>query len=411
MGSLLTLLRRRPGFRLLWAGDVISLLGDWLSYIAISLLALEQGGGAIALAVVFAAHVMPEAAIAPFAGVFADRYERRSLLVGARLLQAAIMLGMVAAAAANSLLLVQLLLLLRTVVGAFTYPAKNAAIGELVAEDELVDANALDSTTWSVAFALGTALGGVIAIAGPVLALALDALTFVAAAVVFSRLPRMDPTAAQSHNFRAELRAAAGHALARPELLRAVLAKAPIAAAFAGGWLLLNLSALELEAEWASAALVIGLLQAARGVGCGVGPLLARPLVTRGVSASTLLRWSGGLSLIGVAAFALVGSFPGMLMAGFVWGCGSGGNWVFSCSEIQRLAPREMLGRLSAADQLAFTSTESIVVLATAVIIESSGSIALGVWFAIGLGVLLFGALHGLGCNRVTPAKRASLPT
>jgi len=345
--------------------------------------------------------------IAPFAGVVADRYERRSILVGARLVQAAIMVGMVVAATGGNIVLLQGLLLLRTVVGAFGYPATSAALRELVSEDELVAANALDAATWSVTFALGTALGGVIAMAGPTIALALDAATFVAAAAVFSRLPRMAPTKSDSRNFGAELKAAVSHALDHPDLLEALLAKAPVAVAFAGAWLLLNLSSIERAPEWGSAALVIGLLQAVRGIGSGVGPLLARAMVDRGIPAKWLLRFSGGLALVGMAAFALVGSLAGMLVAAFLWGCGSGGNWVLSVSEIQRLAPRQMLGRLSAADQLVFTLSESVVVLLAACLIEASGSVAVGVWFAIGLGAALFVAIYG---TKLVAAPRALRP-
>ena len=113
MSSLLSLLRRRPDFRRLWLGETISQLGDWLSYVAISLLALHSGGGALALAVVFAGHVLPAALVSPLAGVLADRVDRRSLLVGTQLIQAALMLGMIAAAVHDNLVMVQLLLFAR----------------------------------------------------------------------------------------------------------------------------------------------------------------------------------------------------------------------------------------------------------------------------------------------------------
>ena len=73
------LIKRRPAFRLLWLGELVSQLGDWLSYVAISLVAMTHGPGqgALALGLVLAAHSLPHAVLAPFTGPLADRFDRR----------------------------------------------------------------------------------------------------------------------------------------------------------------------------------------------------------------------------------------------------------------------------------------------------------------------------------------------
>src|SRR5262245_15231430 len=76
---MLSLLLRRPAFRRLWAAGTVSLVGVWLSFVAISRLALDAGGGALALATVFAVHLVPRAWFMPLAGVVADRFDRRRL--------------------------------------------------------------------------------------------------------------------------------------------------------------------------------------------------------------------------------------------------------------------------------------------------------------------------------------------
>jgi hypothetical protein len=101
------------------------------------------------------------------------------------------------------------------------------------------------------------------------------------------------------------------------------------------------------------------------------------------------------VALGGMAAFALAGSVPGMLAAAFVWGCGSGGNWVFSSSELQRRAPAAMLGRLAAADQLVFTLAQSAAVVLVALVIDATGAPTAGALVAIlagGTGALV---VHG----------------
>ena len=67
MKAYLSLLARRPDFRRLWAADVASALGTWMSYIAISVLVVQQDGSAVALALVFVVHTLPHALLAPIA--------------------------------------------------------------------------------------------------------------------------------------------------------------------------------------------------------------------------------------------------------------------------------------------------------------------------------------------------------
>src|SRR5262245_51302082 len=77
----MSLFRRHPGFGRLWAAGAVSLCGDWLSFVAVSVLALTAGGGPFALALVFAAHAVPGAVLAPVAGALVDRLDRRRVLV------------------------------------------------------------------------------------------------------------------------------------------------------------------------------------------------------------------------------------------------------------------------------------------------------------------------------------------
>ncbi|MGB1013557.1 MAG: MFS transporter, partial [Nannocystaceae bacterium] len=95
-------LNRGP-FRRLWLGDAVSLFGDWFSYVAVGVLALgsdASGGELLAVAVVLVAHSLPLAVLAPLAGRFADRYDRRAIMVGASLLRGLAVLGMITAALA-----------------------------------------------------------------------------------------------------------------------------------------------------------------------------------------------------------------------------------------------------------------------------------------------------------------------
>ncbi|HGG57384.1 MAG TPA: MFS transporter, partial [Nannocystis exedens] len=187
-------LARRRDFRRLWLGDAVSLLGDWFTYVAVGMLALEGGGGLTAVALVLVAHTLPRAIFSPLAGRLADRYDRRRIMVVVSLLRGVVVVGMALAAVADWLFTVQALLFVRMALGALFDPAAQASLPQLVPRRLLGRANALLGATWSVVFAVGVGLGGLVtAGVGVALAMVIDALTFGIAAAVLSTLPRLLP--------------------------------------------------------------------------------------------------------------------------------------------------------------------------------------------------------------------------
>lgn len=358
---MLRLLVRHADFRRLWLAGAISLLGDWLGFVAVSLLALEQGGGPIALATIFAAHSLPRALLSPIAGVIVDRFDRRAVLVGANAVEALLTFAIAGAAARGAIAFLQLLVVVRSAVAAFVVPAESATLPRVVPEKALLPANALLSATWSVAYVVGMALGGAIATLGPVLALCLDALSFVLAAIVVATLPAMRADGerrtlgAVLRTVPQDLSHALRHAWSDRALFRAVFAKAPLALAGGGGFIALNLVAGEAPA-FGSAALSLGVLQALRGAGTGLGPLVATVLARRGSRDGLLVTASVVTTLVALAAFVPSTAFVGVpFVVAVVWGMGVGSNWVLSSATIQRRSPDGMTGRLSAIDELAWT--------------------------------------------------------
>ena len=405
MKRAVTLLRSLPNFRRLWLGNSISQAGDWIGWVAISVLALHAGGGLLELALVFAAHHLPTALLAPVAGPLSDRVDRRALLLWTVWLQAGLTALMVVVALAGGIAMLPWILLLRSSALAFFIPAERAALPPLVEKDELLLAGALDSGTWSVIFALGMAVGGMLSALGPVLALIIDSFTFVAAAAMFHKLPTMAPESAPDEpesrtgaqpaqvvrrravwlaaGFVDDIRAGWRHIWPRAEIARAVLAKSPLALAGGSAWLALNAVAAQAGSVEATA-MTLGVLHALRGVGTGLGPLLGAVLITRDRSRYHRV-WHGlyAAGLIGMAIFALSPMVAAPLWliaapAAVLWGVGSGGNWVLASESIQRLVADRFLGRASSLDAFAAALAMTVGVVGTAVLIEASGAISIG---------------------------------
>jgi Transmembrane secretion effector len=387
------LLQRNPGFGRLWAAAAISQVGDWLSFVAVAVLAMHQSSNAFGLALVFAAHALPGALLSPVAGALVDGLDRRRVLIAADLLSSAVTLAMMAAAVAGALFAVPLLLLVRSAISAITPAGESAAVRRLVGGGDLLAANSLLAATWSVAFVVGMALGGFAALLGPALALGLDAASFLLSAALHATLPAMPSSAkrrsvlaivrATPGDTRAALRLAAAH---RP-LLRAVLGKAPLALMGGAAWVALNLLG-EQARPFGAAEVSFGVLQAIRGAGTGVGPLIAARLARAGLSDRLLQAAAVALTIASISALALARSPLALALVCLGWGAGMGANWVLTHASLQRLSDDAVIGRLAAFDELLVTVATVLSAFAAAAVIT---------WIDLAYAPLLGVGLGGLG--------------
>ncbi|HLT38018.1 MAG TPA: MFS transporter, partial [Enhygromyxa sp.] len=346
------ILAHNRGFRRLWLGDAISLLGDWFTYVAVGTLVVAADQGLVSVAIVLLGHSLPRAVFAPLAGRLADRIDRRTIVIVASLLRAVTVLAMIGAAWADALWAVQALLFVRMAFGAFIDPAATAMLPQLVATEQISRANAILGATWSVMFAVGVTVGGLVtAVVGPIASLAIDAVTFVLAAGVFATLPEARPRPPEQRRELAELdERASGWAIAwqRPEVLGAALGKLSAALANGGAWVLLHDRAG--DQLLGTTAMSLGLLHAARALGTGLGPLL---WIGRLRASEWGLRVSNGLTLVAVAAFALADGPALTLAAALLWGIGVGANWVTASTRMQVLTDNDQLGRVASVDLVA----------------------------------------------------------
>ena len=88
-----TLVRENRNFRLLWLGQIVSLFGDWFNLIASAALVSQLTESGLAVGGLFVLRMLAPFLISPFAGVAADRYNRKRLLILADLSRAAVVLG------------------------------------------------------------------------------------------------------------------------------------------------------------------------------------------------------------------------------------------------------------------------------------------------------------------------------
>jgi MFS family permease len=184
------LLKGNKNFQRLWAGQVISELGTWFSFIAELGLVRTLSGSALTTTALLVARLLPFLLAAPIAGVFADRRSRKQIMIAADLMRAVIAVAYVFAGLIGSAWMVVACSALTASLTMFFEGAKNASIPNLVAPRELLTANVLMFSTRFLQYTLGSAIGGLTAAQfGYNAAFIVNAVSFVASALFIVPIP------------------------------------------------------------------------------------------------------------------------------------------------------------------------------------------------------------------------------
>jgi len=189
MNEYIALLRQNRNYRYLWLGNVISLLGDWFNLIASAALIARLTSSGVAISSLFLARFLPLFLFSPLAGLLADRYNRRVILIVSDVLRTLTVLGFLLVREPEQVWLLYGLTVVQFALSALFTPARTAVLANVVAPEQLVTANALDSLTWSTMLALGALLGGVVtALFGVEVSFVLDAGTFLVSALFIAKI-------------------------------------------------------------------------------------------------------------------------------------------------------------------------------------------------------------------------------
>jgi MFS family permease len=191
---MLALLRRRD-FGLLWFGGLVSYAGDWVLYAALPYFVYARTGSTIATAGMIGAELAPGVLLSSIAGVFVDRWNRKRILVVTNLLEGGAVALLLLVPNGGWLGFVYVATFAQAAFAAFETPAEGALLPALVAEEELVPANALNALNNRVGRLIGLPLGGFfLAFLGLRGVVVVDCATFFGAALLIAliAIPRRE---------------------------------------------------------------------------------------------------------------------------------------------------------------------------------------------------------------------------
>jgi MFS family permease len=412
------LVRHNRDFRYLWFGQIVSLLGDWFNLIASASLIAELTRSGLAVGGLFVVRMLAPFLVSPIAGVAADRYNRKHLLIGADLSRALVVMGFLLVRRPEQVWLLYTLTAIQLAVSGFFFPARNAILPDIVSARELGAANALSSSTWSVMLALGAALGGLVAGQwGAYPSFVVDSLTFLASAFMIGHvayrpthiLDGSDRSVAQAlRQYVDGLRYLWRHT----DVLFIALNKAAGALFISGAFQVVQVTLAEqVFVIGQGGGISLGLLYAVLGAGTGLGPIAARAITgDRDRPQRLAIATSYAIQAVGMALAAPLASF-GLVLAGtFVRGFGGGVGWMFSTQLLLQLLPNRVRGRVFSTEFALFTLANAAGAVAGGWALDRAAMNLSGILWWMGGLILLPGLLWTLWVAFGKPSPGEAAP-
>jgi MFS family permease len=399
------LLRRNRNFRRLWLAQVISETGDWFYMVALYAMLLEFTGKASVLGLAFALQVLPQALTGPVAGVINDRVSRKQVMIASDVARCLIIALILLVRSPAMVWMVYPLLAAETVMWGLFEPARNAVIPNIVEKEEVLAANTLSSTTWSMNLFLGSALGGAAVVwLGRDAVYALDAGSFLVSAALIAGMRFVEPHMEAMPPVRlrdlvdfSPMLAGIRYVRGEARLLATIFVKAGLGATGASWVIFPILGATDFRVTGQGidakqgALLGMSFLMGARGLGSLVGPLVGA-------------RWAGqqmGRLRAGVLAGFLLYGAGYLTLAGWRWWpaaytvvilshMGGAMVWVFSTTILQLMSEDKFRGRVFAAELGFCTTMLAVTAFAAGWLLD--GGVCIGMLLAATAGMTLLAA-------------------
>jgi MFS family permease len=355
LGVYRELLGNRNLMRLL-AGEFISGIGDWLYIVAIFVVIYRESGDAALVGAFGAVRLLPYVFLSVPAGIIADRFDRRLVLLASDIYRGSLMVVMtILVATGGPTLLIAALAIAAAGGSSFFYPAMGAYLPSLARDErQLGPANSAWANVQNVSFILGPAIGGLVLAFGSVqLAFVLNALSFIVIAVILWGLPpsraKRAPAVAPDVAAEPSAEAATEPATTKPPASRVQLRPLSglmviqLVHGFFGGGLQVITVILAIDVL-KSGEEANGYLNAAIGVGGLIGGIVAGALVLRRRLGVPML--AGALITgVGMIVLGLATSLPVALVAIGVLSAGSLIIDIIAETLFQWLVPDELRGR------------------------------------------------------------------
>ncbi len=343
---------RIRNFRLFFVGQLVSQVGNWMTLVAQTLLVLRLTDDGVALGALAACQFLPVLVFGPWAGLLADRLDKRRLLLAVQvyaMAQSFVLAGL-ALSDAPPLAAVFAVALAGGCATALDQPARRAFVAEMVPEDHMQNAVSLNSAMITSARVVGPALAGLlVSTVGFAWCFALDGASYVAVLVALWRmdLRRLRPSPAAERG-PGQIRAGLRYARSVPEVWVPLMMMAVV------GTLAFNFSVvmpLFVTRSLGGGDTAFTLVFSVLSLGSFAGALLAARRTTVTLKHVAIASTAFGVSMLLLAGSPSLGvTFP----IGFLVGFGSIAFLTTATTMVQLRAEPTMRGRVLALQGMVF---------------------------------------------------------
>ncbi|NJN19278.1 MAG: MFS transporter [Oscillochloris sp.] len=386
---------RSRDFSLLWFGNLVSITGTEMSRTAVAWQVYEITGDPLALGAIGAARLIPLVFLALGAGVLADAFDRRKLLIFANLatLVCSLLLGLTTSLDMASLWMIYGLTALSAAATTLGMPARQAMVPSLVPREHLAGALSLNITAWQLATVLGPTIGGLlIAAAGVGTVYWIDAATFlVIIGTLF--LIRPQPVAAERRNLSMGAAIEGLRFVMSNKLIWSTMLLDFLATFFSAATTLLPIFAADILKVGPQG---MGLLFAAPSIGAVIASVITS-VFGAGHRQGPLLLWAVAIYGLSTAVFGLSTSFWLSMLMLAINGAADTVSMVVRGTIRNLETPDEMRGRMISVNMLFFAGGPQL------------GEIEAGVAARL-LGGPLSVFLGGLACTFLSGGVASAVP-
>jgi len=375
--SYVRLVKTNRNYRRFWLAAFVSMFGEWFNTIALFVIILKYTDSELLLGILMAVRMGSFALMQPLFGLLADRVNRKKLMIITNLFQIGLALAFLGVNGPEDMWWMFTVSGIMMALHGLYVTAERAALPNIVSKEDLATANALDSATWSTALCLGAFSGGlVVSVFGENVAFIIDSITFLFGTLMLLPLviPQTFDKSSEGSLIKSSLKdiwLGQKRIQSEPRLLRIIFAKTSwniAGGGLAGVFLVLAGN----EITFVGTALGFGIFFFARGIGTGIGPILARSVFK---DSTKWPKMVGLLIIVSGFFYTLVGlslGGPILLTLALVTlaHTASGGNWVLSTVLTQEWVEDEMRGRVFSTDMLLMSIGQVISTISAGYLIE-----------------------------------------
>jgi MFS family permease len=372
-------LARNRDFQVFLFGQGLSGFGDAITFTALPILVLALTGSGLAMGIVGVLETLPDLILGLPAGAFADRLDRRRMMLVADLGRAVLtaLIPISVALGGPTMGVILLVAFPLNCLRVLWLAAYTAAVPGLVGRSQVGRAMSILEAVFNIGFIAGPGIAGVLAaVIGPGPTIAVDAVSFAisASAILLIRRPLKPPPRAEDSHLLAEIREGVAYVVGHPVLRSVILLWSLVAV---GSGALVSALTFHLQIDRHLGPEILGFVLSAYGLGSLAGAVLAARLAGGALGRKMLL----GTFAVGVALLVVAVSppIPVVLVASFAAGVAQSNVLIAYLTLRTTHSPNALLGRVGSTARVVSIGLTPLGLLAGGLLIDATnGATALG---------------------------------